>query len=126
MQQFVAPTATASNMPSGGDGVTAGVELVPCPVSVIVCGLPWALSVKLTLPVRAPAAEGVKDTCRLHSCEGCKVPRQPLILKLKSPVLATTFEITTGPLPMLRTITGGEAIGPPTMTGPKSRLGGVI
>src|SRR5438876_4371220 len=92
----------------------------------MICGLPWALSVKVTLPVRAPAAVGAKATWTLHSCEGCKVPWQPLENKPKSPTLTTTFEITTGPLPMLRMIADGGKELEPTITGPKSILGAVI
>ena len=35
---------------------------VPVPVNAIVCGLPAALSVTVTVPVRAPATVGVKIT----------------------------------------------------------------
>jgi hypothetical protein len=38
------------------------VEAVPVPVKLTVCGLPLALSVMVTAPVRDPAAVGVKVT----------------------------------------------------------------
>ena len=47
-----------------GDKLT--IAAIPVPVRLIVCGLPDALSVMLTLPVRVPVAVGVKVTLMLQ------------------------------------------------------------
>ena len=47
-----------------GESVTVGA--IPVPVRLTVCGLPGALSVTLTVPVRVPAAVGAKDTVMEH------------------------------------------------------------
>ena len=43
-------------------GLNVMLGPVPVPVSGTVCGLPWALSVNVSVPVRAPSAVGVKVT----------------------------------------------------------------
>ena len=45
-----------------GVKVTAGAGVTPVPLKLTLCGLPEALSVIVTLALRAPLAEGVKVT----------------------------------------------------------------
>jgi hypothetical protein len=44
----------------------SGVPVEPVPVRLTTCGLPEALSVTLTVPVRVPAAVGVNFTLMLQ------------------------------------------------------------
>ena len=59
---LVVPTVWLPKLTLVGLSVTAGAETTPVPLSVTVCGLPVALSVMLTLALRAPDAAGVKVT----------------------------------------------------------------
>ena len=51
----------------------------PVPLNVTVCGLPGALSVKVSVPVTAPAAVGVKTTFTVHVPPGASVAGQLLV-----------------------------------------------
>jgi hypothetical protein len=56
---------------------TTGV--VPVPVSVTVCGLPVALSVIVSVPVRVPPAVGVKVTLIVQLAPAATVDPQVLV-----------------------------------------------
>lgn len=62
--ELVVPTVVLAKFNNEGFNVTDGeaVVVVPLPVRVILWGLPEAVSVTLTSPVRVPAAVGVKVT----------------------------------------------------------------
>src|SRR5450432_1259936 len=59
---LVAPTVCEVNVRLVGLRAAEGPTAVPVPVRLAVCGLPAALSVTVTVPVRVPAAVGVKVT----------------------------------------------------------------
>ena len=54
-----------------GESVTAGA--VPVPVAVSVCGLPAALSVMVSVALRAPAAVGLKVTLKVQLAPAASV-----------------------------------------------------
>ena len=59
---LVTPTLVVGKVKLVADNFTS----LPTPVKLTVCGLPLALSVMATLPVRAPLAVGVKVSDRVH------------------------------------------------------------
>jgi hypothetical protein len=64
---LVVPTAWLVKVRLVADKLTAGaLAAVPVPVRLIVCGLPDALSVMVTVPVRVPVAVGLKVTLILQ------------------------------------------------------------
>ena len=56
-----------------GESVIAGAGATPVPASVIVCGLPGALSLTVTLAARDPAALGVNVTEIVQLLPGARV-----------------------------------------------------
>ena len=70
------------------EGATADV-VEPTPVSEIVCGLLEALSVRVSVPVRVPAAVGVNFTLIVQLVPGAtELPQVPNPSKAKSPLKA--------------------------------------
>ncbi len=67
-----------------GDAVGA---MVPVPVSETVCGLPLALSVTETAPVREPATVGVKVT-EIVQVPAAATDAPQVLVWLKSPLAA--------------------------------------
>ena len=63
------------------------LKFPPVPDNATVCGLPAALSVKLRVPVRVPAAEGLKVTLTVQLALTARVGLQ-LELAEKSPLAA--------------------------------------
>ena len=59
---LVVATVCAANVRLVGLSAAEGPTATPVPVRLAVCGLPVALSVTVTVPVREPAAVGVKVT----------------------------------------------------------------
>ena len=55
-------------------GETVGADTIPVPVSPMVWGLPAALSVIVTVPLRLPVAVGVKVTSIAQLVPGSTVP----------------------------------------------------
>src|SRR5271165_49204 len=77
------------------DKLTTGA--VPVPLTVILCGLPTALSVMLTAAVRVPVAVGANVMFTLHADLGCNL--EQLVLTAKSAAsapLTCTSETVTG------------------------------
>jgi hypothetical protein len=74
----------------------------------MLCGLPLALSVMVSEPVRLPLVEGTNVTLRLQLAAGATVLPQVLDCE-KSPVIAT-FVILSGPSPVLLNVTLCEAL----------------
>lgn len=65
------------------------IAVTPLPVSWSVCGLPAALSVTVSVPVRAPDAVGVKVTEMVQVAPATKLPAVVQVsVSLKSPVVA--------------------------------------
>jgi len=68
------------------EGATADV-VEPVPVSEITCGLLEALSVRVSVPVRVPAAVGVNFTLIVQLAPGAtELPQVPTPEKAKSPL----------------------------------------
>ena len=62
------------------DKLTAGaVPIVPVPLRLTECGLPVALSVIVTTPVRVPVVVGVKVTLMLQFAPAATVLPQVLV-----------------------------------------------
>jgi len=83
------------------------VEAAPVPVKPTVCGLPLALSVTVSVPVRVPVAEGVKVTLIVQMARVARVEvlGGQLLVCEKSPDMAM-LEMVTGTDPVLVTTTG--------------------
>jgi hypothetical protein len=98
---LLVPTAWLENARLVGARVTA--DWSPVPVSVIVCGLPDALSVTVTVPVRVPVVVGVKVTLMVQFAPAAKLAPQALVW-LKSPVDAMLLTLSVA-LPVLVRVT---------------------
>ena len=72
---------------------------VPVPLRLAVCGLPAALSVTLTVPVRVPVADGVKVTLMLQLLPAASV--LPQLLVCAKSLLAAMLAIASDPVPLL-------------------------
>ena len=77
---------------------------VPIPVSETLCGLPVPLLVSVNVPVRAPAAVGVKITEIVHVALTAMLAAQPVFVSAKSPLIAI-FEISSAAVPLFVTVT---------------------
>jgi hypothetical protein len=100
---------------------TAGA-VVPVPLSVTVCGLPPALSVIVTLPLRVPPTVGVKVTEIVH-VPAAAIEAPQVLLWLKSP-LAAMLLIVSAADPVLVSVTVWAALLVFTNWLPKLRLVG--
>jgi len=111
-----------------GDKETPGpVAAVPVPVTATVWGLPGASSVKVSEPVLAPAAVGVKITLIVQVAPTASEPPQLLagvVVAAKSPPAATlvTFSVA---IPEFVSVTVCAALGVPTAWLANVRLEGV-
>ena len=77
---LVVPTVWLPKLRLVGDSVTAGaLATAPVPVRLTVCGLPGALSVIVTVPVRVPVAVGVKVTLMVQLALAAKEVPQVLL-----------------------------------------------
>ena len=95
----------------------------PLPVSEAFCGLPAALSEIESVPVRLPAAVGLKVTLIVHLAPGAKVTLQ-VSVSPKSAV-AVMPVICSAPVPELVTVSGsGGVVSPSYSKGPKAKLEG--
>src|SRR6185312_9960038 len=108
------------------DIVGVGVRLVmanatPVPVTMMTCGLPAPLSNRVTAPMLPIAADGVNVTEITQFVWACNVALTQVSDSEKSP-LATTFEISSGLLLLLVTVTVCGLLCSPTCTDPKERL----
>src|ERR671938_565835 len=72
---------------TGVDGAATGWA-VPLPLSATLCGLPAALSTKVTLPVAAPVAVGLNTTLTLHDAPAA-TETQLLLVIANGPVTVT-------------------------------------
>jgi len=83
------------------------------PLRETICGLPAALSLMDTSPVRVPVAVGVKVTLMVQLAAAATLPPH-VLLAAKSP-LATMLEIARGPVPLFVSITICGALVVPTV-----------
>src|SRR5438874_240712 len=110
-----------------GANPTAGA--VPFPLSATVCGLPPALSVTDSVPVRAPEVVGVKVTLIEQLAPAAKVAGlvgqalAPVLVAAKSPE-ARSEERRVGKERMLRSVTVNDALMVASSWLPKPRLVG--
>lgn len=74
---LVVPTFWPANTKLEGERLTAGS--VPVPLRLAECGLPTALSVIVKVPLRGPAAEGVKFTFTLQLAPAAREVGQLLV-----------------------------------------------
>ena len=96
---LVVPSTTVGYVMLAVDSFTSD----PVPVSAIDCGLPTALSVIITLPVRVPTAVGVKVTEIVHLAPAITALPQVLV-SLKSP-LAAILEMFRVAVPVFVSVT---------------------
>lgn len=82
---LVPPTSVLGKFALAGVNVTCAL---PVPVSATLCGLPGALSVIVTAPVRVPICVGVNVTLNLQLPPTGSVLPQVLVLMAKSPLAA--------------------------------------
>lgn len=113
------PTAWLANVNEAGERLTAGPEVVPLlapvPVSGIVCGLPAALSVIVTAPVRVPVAVGLNATLIVQPAPAAtELPQVPPLANAKSPLTAR-LEIVSEALPELVSVTDCAVLVVPTV-----------
>src|SRR5208283_1618899 len=101
----------------------------PVPVSGIVCGLPPALSVTVSVPVRGPTTVGENVTLIVHVPAAGNVAGGPIgqavapvLVAAKSPEPAMEL-IVKGPLPLFVSVTGMDALVVVNICGLKDRFG---
>src|SRR5258706_219916 len=101
---LVVPTSCAANAPAVGETCRIGAEASwPVPASATPCGLPEAVLVIVTAPVRAPAMSGVNVTLNVHVAPAASDAPQ-VEVNAKSP-LTVIEEITIGTEPLLVSVT---------------------
>jgi hypothetical protein len=83
------------------------------PLRLTVCGLPLALSVMLSVPVREPVAVGVKVTLIVQVALAATLVPQ-LLVWAKSP-LAAMLEMLNAPVPLLVSVSVCAALVVPTI-----------
>src|SRR5690348_13983101 len=86
------------------------VGIPPTPLRAMLCGLPGALSVMLTLAVRVPLATGVKVTLRAHLAPAASVLGLigQVVVSAKSPALmpvSAILSIVSAAVPVLVSLT---------------------
>jgi len=101
-----------------GERLATGVDVpdeTPLPLSVTFWGLPVALSVMVTLPVRVPVAVGLKFTLIVQRIPVARdVPQAPSPARAKSP-LTVTLLIVKVALPLLVSVENCAALVVPTV-----------
>ena len=107
---LVVPTGWLPKLGLVGDNVAAGP--VPVPDRATVCGLPLALSVTVSVPVREPPVVGVKVTLIVQLALAATVPPQ-LLVWTKSPLTAMD-EIVSVTVPLFVSVTGCATLLVPT------------
>ena len=104
-----------ANVSDVGDTVTVAGPFMPVPVNITVCGLPVALSVKVIVPVRVPAAVGLNAIWKAQGEESTdKVGHCAVVAPEKSPVVAMLVKVTFT-LPTFETVTVCAALVVPTI-----------
>ncbi len=107
---LIAPTGWLPKLKLEGDTLATGT--VPVPVKPALCGLPLALSVTVSVPVRVPEAVGVKVTLIAQCVPGARAPPQ-LFVWPKSPFTAMLVTLSDAP-PVLVSVTACAPLAVPT------------
>ena len=100
----MAPTAWLAKVRLPGE--TLATAAVPVPVRLMVCGLPVALSVRVTAAVKEPLAAGVKVTLTVQLAPAATLAPQVLVwakLPALAPVSAWLVRVYAA-LPVLFTV----------------------
>src|SRR5262249_6554019 len=93
LAELVVPTAWVGNDSLAGESARS---TVPMPLRLAVCGLVWALSLTVSVPVRVPRAVGLNATGSAHLVPGaCELP-QVLEETVKSPLAAMLEMVSAG------------------------------
>jgi hypothetical protein len=91
---LVEPIVCEANVSDVGDTVTVAGPFIPVPVNVTICGLPVALSVKVIVPVRVPAAVGLNAIWKVQGEESVeRVGHCAVVAPEKSPVVAMLVKV---------------------------------
>jgi hypothetical protein len=98
------------------------LAIVPWPLSVTVCGLPVALSVKESVPFTVPFASGVNVTETVHFAPTARVAVQVVVCA--NPEVGRIEVSETEVVPVLVTVTVFGALVVPFSCVPKVRLVG--
>jgi len=103
----------------------SGGVVVPVPVSPTVCGLPAALSVMVKVPVRVPAAVGVKVTLIMQFALAASIAGSvpQVFVSAKSPEVPIVL-IVRGPVPVFVSVTVCAELGVFSNWLPKVRVVG--
>src|SRR5437763_1975739 len=84
------PTVWLPKLKEVGERLTAGVPVpddTPLPLRLTFCGLPVALSLTVTVPVRVPVVVGLKFTLIVQLVRAASdVPQVPSPARVKSPL----------------------------------------
>ena len=99
--ELVVPICWLEKVKFVADKLTAGS--VPVPVRLTACGLPEAVSVIVSVPLRAPVAVGVKVTSIAQLLPAATDPLQ-LLVSAKSPVVAMLVMLK-GAVPLFPSVT---------------------
>jgi hypothetical protein len=117
---LVVPITWLPKLRLAGESIAIGA--VPVPASDTLCGLPEALSVTVTEPVRVPTAVGVKVTLIVQRAPAPSVVPQVFVWA-KLPVLVIA-EIASGALPVFESVVVWARLVVPTNWPPNARLAG--
>ena len=118
--ELVFPTVTVPKLSELAENVTGAV---PVPLRLTVCGLLIALSAKVSVPVAAPAAAGVKLTPTVQLAPAAMPAPQVLLEMAKGPPAGTEMPVNVrAVLRRLVTVTVFAALVLPTASEPKLRL----
>jgi hypothetical protein len=125
---LLVPTAEEVNVRLVGLDVTLPVLPAPEPVSVTLCGLFVAESVKLNVAVRVPVAVGLNTTDAVQLPDAARLVPHVLLEMLKSPAfvpLIATVEIVTDALVPLASVAACDALLVPTAVEANVRVVGL-
>src|SRR5580704_18778339 len=122
---LVVPTAWLPNVNEVGEIPIA--TATPVPVSVTVCGLPVALSVNVIVPVRVPAAVGVKVMWNVHGVPStAMLGHCASVAPAKSPVVAMLVNVTAV-FPVFDTVNvSGELVDPKPSIPNGNEVGAIV
>jgi hypothetical protein len=119
--ELVAPTVTEPKLSVLAESVTGVLLGVPVPLRLTVCGLFGALSVKISVPVAAPVAVGVKVTFTEHFAPALRLAPQVLLETANGPVTAMLAKVNAALWAFVRVTLFAELV-LPTAVLPKLRL----